>query len=151
MFGAFTLQYFFHAWAPEISPDGSGYHLGYVSEYLRMHGFERITTDMYAAFSQGTEMLFVPAFAIGQNSAAALVHLTFAAALAMLLFAYGLRLGKPWVGAAAAFLVYASPVVGIDASSAYNDLAVAAVVFSTFYWLEFGMKNEIAWPWWPRA
>jgi hypothetical protein len=91
---------------------------------------------MYAALSQGMEMLFVPAFAIGQHSAAALVHLTFAAALAMLLFAYGRRLGQPWVGAAAAFLSYASPVVGIDASSAYNDLAVAAVVFSTFYWLE---------------
>ena len=32
LFGAFTIQYFFHAWAPEISPDGSSYHLGYVSD-----------------------------------------------------------------------------------------------------------------------
>jgi hypothetical protein len=136
LFGAFTIQYFFHAWAPEISPDGSSYHLGYVAAYLRAHGFERITTDMYAALSEGMEMLFVPAFAIGQHSAAALVHLAFTAALAMLLFAYGRRLGKPWAGAAAAFLVYASPVVGIDGSSAYNDLGVAAVAFSAFYWLE---------------
>ena len=49
LFGPFTILYFFHAWAPETSPDGSGYHLGYVARYLRVHGFERITTDMYAA------------------------------------------------------------------------------------------------------
>jgi hypothetical protein len=136
LFGLFTLLYFFHAWAPEISPDGSGYHLGYVSRYLRAHGFELVTTDMYATLSEGIEMLFVPAFAIGKHSAAALVHLAFMAALALAMFAYGRRLGKPWVGAAGAFLTYASPVVGIDGSSAYNDVGVAAVVFSAFYWLE---------------
>jgi hypothetical protein len=136
LFGLFTVLYFLHAWAPETSPDGSGYHLGYVARELRAHGFERITTDMYATLSEGIEMLFVPAFAIGQHSAAALVHLAFTAALALAMLAYGRRLGKPWVGAAAAFFTYASPVVGIDGSSAYIDLGVAAVVFSAFYWLE---------------
>jgi hypothetical protein len=136
LFGAFTLLYFFHAWAPENSPDGSGYHLGFVLRYLRAHRFLHITTDIYATLSQGIEMLYVPAFAIGQQSAAALVHLAFTGALALAILAYGRRLGKPWVGAAAAFLTYASPVVGIDASSAYIDLGVAAVVFSAFYWLE---------------
>src|SRR5580658_3957409 len=96
LFGIFTILYFFHAWAPEISPDGSGYHLGYVADELRAHGFERITTDMHATLSAGIEMLFVPAFAIGRHSAAALVHLAFTVALALAMFAYGLRLGKPW-------------------------------------------------------
>src|SRR5262249_41641371 len=114
----------------------SAYHLGFVARYLRVHGFERITTNMYAALSEGVEMIFVPAFAIGRHSAAALVHLGFLSALTLAIFAYGRQLGKPWAGAAAAFLVFASPVVGIDASSAYNDAAVAAVVFTTFYWLE---------------
>lgn len=136
LFGAFFVQYFFHAWAPEISPDGSGYHLGFVAAYTRAHGFERITTNMYAVLGQGMEMLFMPAFAIGEHSAAALVHLAFTAALALAMLAYGRRIGKPWVGAAAAFLAFASPVVGIDGSSAYNDLGVAAVAFSAFYWLE---------------
>jgi hypothetical protein len=136
LFGIFSLLSFLHAWAPEISPDGSGYHLGYVARELRAHGFERITTDILATLSQGIEMLFVPAFAIGQHSAAALVHFAFTVALALAMFAYGRRLGKPWVGAAGAFLTYASPVVGIDGSSAYNDVGVAAVLFSAFYWLE---------------
>jgi hypothetical protein len=136
LFAPFTVYYFFHAWAPEISPDGSGYHLGLVARYVRAHGFERITTDILASLSGGVEMLFVPAFMIGRHSAAALVHLTFAIALALAMIAYGRRIGKLWVGVAAAFLTYASPVVGIDASSAYNDVALAAVVFGAFYWLQ---------------
>lgn len=136
LFGAFTILYFFHAWAPESSPDGSGYHLGLVARYLRARGFEPITTNMLASLSGGVEMLFLPAFVIGRHSAAALVHFAFTGALALAIFAYGRRLGKPWVGGAAALFTYASPVVGIDGTSAYNDVAVAAVAFAIFYWLE---------------
>jgi hypothetical protein len=136
LFGAFMVLDFFHAWAPENSPDGSGYHLSLVARYLRDRGFERITTNFYSSLSQGMEMLFVPAFAIGKHSAAALFHLAFSVALALLIVAYGRRLGKPWAGLAGAFLTFASPVVGIDASSAYNDVASGAVVFAVFYWLQ---------------
>ena len=141
LFIPFTILYFFHAWAPESSPDGSGYHLGLVARYVRAHGFERITTSIFASLSGGLEMLFVPAYMIGRHSAAALVHFAFAVALALAMFAYGRRLGKPWVGAAAALFTYASPVVGIDASSAYNDVALAAVAFAGFYWLQICLKT----------
>ncbi len=136
IFAAFTVVYFFHAWAPESSPDGSSYHLGLVARYLRAHGFEQIITNMYANLSAGVEMLYVPAFAIGKHSAGALVHYAFLVALAMTMFAYGRRIGKPWVGAAGSLLVYASPVVGLDGSIAYNDCAVAAIAFAVFYFLE---------------
>ena len=116
-FGAFTVLYLFNAWAPEMSPDGSGYHLGLVARYLRARGFEHITTNIYASLSGGVEMLFVPAFAIGRHSAAALVHFSFALALALAIFAYGRRIGKPWVGAAGALLTYLSPIVGIARTS----------------------------------
>jgi hypothetical protein len=136
IFSVFTVLYFFHAWAPESSPDGSAYHLGLVARYLRVHGFEQVITNMYANLSAGVEMLFIPAFAIGKHSAAALVHYAFLVALAMAMFAYGRRIGKPWVGAAGALLVYASPVVGLDGSIAYNDCGVAAIAFAVFYFLE---------------
>ncbi len=136
IFAAFTVVYFFHAWAPESSPDGSSYHLGLVARYLRVHGFEKVITNMYASLSAGVEMLYFPAFAIGKHSAAALVHYAFLVALAMAMFAYGRRIGKPWVGAAGALLAYVSPVVGIDGSIAYNDCGVAAIAFSVFYFLE---------------
>ena len=44
----FLVLYFFHALAPEISQDGSTYHLGLVARYLREHGFVPVTTNMYA-------------------------------------------------------------------------------------------------------
>jgi hypothetical protein len=133
---AFTVLYFFNAWAPEISPDGSGYHLTLVALYLRAHGFRPVLTNVLSAFSGGVDILFVPAFAIGKHSAAALVHFAFLIALALGVWAYGKRIGHPLAGAAAALLVYASPVVGIDGTSAYNDVAVAAIVFSVFYWVQ---------------
>jgi hypothetical protein len=136
IFAIFTVLYFFHAWAPESSPDGSAYHLGLVARYLRAHGFEQVITNMYANLSAGVEMLFLAAFAIGKHSAAALVHYAFLVALAMAILAYGRRIGKPWVGAGGALLVYVSPVVGLDGSIAYNDCGVAAIAFSVFYFLE---------------
>jgi hypothetical protein len=134
--GLFAIVYLANAWAPEVSPDGAGYHLGLVVRELRVHGFEPIPTDLYAMLSAGVEMLFVPAFAIGRHSAAALVHLAFAIALGLAMLAYGRRLGKPWAGAAGALLTFASPIVGATGSTAYVDVATAAIVFGAFYWTE---------------
>ncbi|MEP7354164.1 MAG: hypothetical protein ABI824_13115 [Acidobacteriota bacterium] len=134
--GAFFTVYFFNAWEPEHSPDGAAYHLGLIARELHAHRFEYITSTIYAMLSQGVELVYLPAFAIGRHSAVPLVHLCFAVSLALAMFAYGRRRGKPWVGAAAALLTFLSPVVGRDASIAYNDVATAAIVFSVFYWLE---------------
>ena len=133
---AFTVLYLFNAWAPEISPDGSSYHLNLVALYLRAHGFKPVLTNVYSTLSGGVDILFVPAFAIGKHSAAALTHFAFLIALALAVLSYGRRIGQPLAGAAAALLVYLSPVVGIDGTSAYNDVAVAAIVFSVFYWVQ---------------
>ncbi len=132
LFAAYFVICLAHAMAPEASPDGSAYHLSLVARYLREHGFHRITTNIYADLSQGIEMLFLFAFAFGKHSAAALVHLAFLLALVWQMFCYGRREGFPFAGAYAAFLVFASPVVGIDAASAYNDVAVAAIAFTLF-------------------
>jgi hypothetical protein len=39
-------------------------------------------------------------------------------------------------GASAALLVFASPAAGIDATSAYNDVAIAAIAFTLFHLLQ---------------
>jgi hypothetical protein len=141
--GVFAIVYLVNAWAPEASPDGAGYHLGLVARELRVHGFERMPNDIYAMLSQGVEMVFVPAFAIGRHSAAALVHVAFTIALALAMLAYGRRIGKPWAGAAGALLTFASPVVGADGSAAYVDVATAAIVFGVFYWTEIWDEQRI--------
>ena len=136
IFGVFTIFYLANAWAPETSPDGAGYHLEVVSKYFHAHGFRNLSGNMYSNLSQGVEMLYQPAFAIGRHSATALVHFSFMIALAWLIFAFGRRIQKPVAGAAAALLVYASPVVGRDGTTAYVDVAVAAIAFAAFYWIE---------------
>ena len=93
IFAVFTVVYFFNALQPEISPDGSSYHLGFIAHYMRAHGFVAITTNLYASLGQGIELLFLPAFVIGRHSAGALVHFGFLIAVCLAVFAYGRRLG----------------------------------------------------------
>jgi len=133
---AFFACYFTNALAPEISPDGSGYHLGNVARDWRHNGFDWAYHSIYSSLGQGMEMLFLVAFSVGRHPAAALVHMAFQATLPILMLCYGRRSGFPRAAAFAGLVVYASPVVGIDGSSAYNDLALATLIFAGFYVLD---------------
>jgi hypothetical protein len=136
VFAAFFACYLCNAVAPEISPDGSSYHLGNVARYWRHGGFDWHFHSIYSSLSQGMEMLFLVAFAIGRHPAAATVHMAFQAALPLLILCYGRRFGFPRAGAFAGLLLYACPVAGIAGISAYNDLAVATLIFAGFYLVE---------------
>jgi len=143
VFAAFTYLYFFNAMAPEMSPDGSTYHLGVIARYLRAHGFVRITTNMYAHLSQGTELLYMFAFAFGKHSAAALVHFAFLASLPFTMLSYARRFGLPAAaGVSGALLFYACPIVGYDGATAYIDVAVAALLFAIFYLLQIWVEER---------
>jgi hypothetical protein len=145
-FSAYCLLYFSNAMAPEASPDGTSYHLALVGRYLREHGFRPITTSIYANLSQGAEMLFLFAFAFGRHSAAALVHFAFLAVLPFEMLFYARRFGFGPAGACAAVFLFATPVAGLDGTSAYNDVAVAAVLFGMFYLLEiWAVERSSAW------
>lgn len=140
-FSIFSLLYLVQATAPEISPDGSTYHLGLVARYLREGGFRTVPNSMYGYLSQGLEMLFLFAFAFGRHSAAALIHCAFLLALPWAMILYARRFGFPVPGLGAALLVYLSPVVGMDGASAYNDVAAAFAVFAVFYLLEMWTES----------
>jgi hypothetical protein len=140
----FFFIYFVNALAPEVSPDGSGYHLGNVARIWRSHGFVWEYHSMYSYLSQGMEMLFLVAYSFGRHSAAALVHVAFQLALALLIVCYGRRFESPGVAWCAAVLVYASPLVGRAGSVAYNDLAAAALVFAVFYLLQVWRETREA-------
>jgi hypothetical protein len=140
VFAAFLACYFCNALAPEISPDGSSYHLGNVARDWRNQGFDWHYQSIYSSLAQGMEMLFLVAFAIGRHPAAAMVHMAFQAALPLLMQCYGRRFGFPRAGACAALLIYACPVAGITGISAYNDLTVATLLFAGFYLIQ--VNNE---------
>ncbi|MCC7154836.1 MAG: glycosyltransferase family 39 protein [Bryobacterales bacterium] len=138
----FAVCYFIVAMAPEMSPDGSGYHLGVVGTYYRAHAMIPIFTQMYANLSMGVEMLFLMAYAFGRHSAAALVHCAFLLALPLLVVCWGRRRGLENAAAAGALLFFCSPVVGMDGSSAYIDVALAAGIFALFYVLEIWRSSR---------
>jgi len=142
IFTVFFVLYFFNAMAPEMSPDGVTYHLGLVSRYLRAHGFQRISTNMYANLSQGVEMLFLFAFAFGRHSAAALTHFAFLVTLPLAMLSYARRSGFTVAGVCGAILVFVSPVVGLDGTVAYNDVATACIVFTAFYLAQIWAAEE---------
>jgi hypothetical protein len=135
-FAVFTCVYFVSALAPEASPDGSQYHLGLVSRYLGAHGFYHVSSSMYSYLSQGAELLYLFAFAFGEHSSAALVHFAFLVALPFGMMFYARRFGFAAAGVAGALLVYLSPMVGYDGTTAYIDVAVACVLFALFYALQ---------------
>jgi hypothetical protein len=137
----FAVRYLVVAWAPEVSPDGSTYHLGNVLRFWAHHGLTPIR-DMYGAFPEGLEMLFLMAFSIGRHSAAALVHLSFLICLPLLIVSYSMRYGFPKAGFLAAVLAFASPLMGKDGSEAYNDVALAAVSFGVFYAIELWIEER---------
>ena len=133
VFDAFFIVYFFNGLAPEVSPDGSGYHLGNVRRLAEHHGFDFGYRSMYSYLPQGLEMLFLVAFSFGGHSAAALVHLAFLLTLPLLIVCYGRRCGMLRAGMFAGLVVYVSPIVGLVGAFAYNDVAVATVIFAAFY------------------
>ena len=133
---SFFIMYFLNALAPEVSPDGSGYHLGNVARYWRHHGFVWDYHSMYSYLSQGAEMLFLIAFSFGGHSAAAMVHFAFLTVLPLLMVCYGRRFGFPRAALFAAIIAYTSPIAGLSGVSAYNDLALATVLFAVFYLLQ---------------
>jgi hypothetical protein len=141
-FAVYFVIYLAFSMAPEASPDGAGYHLGLVQRYFHEHGFIAIKDNFYAAMPGGAEMLFLFAFAFGRHSAAATVHFTFLVALAWQIYSYARRAGFALAGASAALLVFASPAAGIDGTSAYNDVAVAAIAFTLFYMLQIWIAGR---------
>jgi hypothetical protein len=141
LFTPFSVLYLTNALAPEWSPDGSTYHLAIPIRYLQARGFTLIADNFYSHLSQGVELLYLQAFAFGRHPAAATLHWLFFVAATLLIFTFARRHGQARAGLAAALFFYASPVIGIDGSSAYIDLAVAAVILALFYTLELWRES----------
>ncbi|MGI8991988.1 MAG: ArnT family glycosyltransferase, partial [Bryobacteraceae bacterium] len=135
VFGLYGALYLVNALAPEIQSDAAGYHLGLVSEYVRLHRFPR-RIGFFEMAPQGLEMLFTVAFALGKHSAAKLVHFAFLAATVPLLRAVGRELHlSDSVSTIAAALYFCAPVVGVSGTSAYTDAGLVFFALLTMYFL----------------
>lgn len=130
---AYGLLYLIHALAPEIQTDALNYHLTLAIE-ARSSGGMPSRRAFYDVLPQGMEALFAFAYAFGGEPAAKLLHYAFLIATAELLVATCQSLGMPAGQGALASLFYAAtPVVGVAATCAMNDAAMAFYVLATFY------------------
>jgi hypothetical protein len=135
IFAVASAFYLIYAIGPDMEPDSVTYHLGLVAGYLRTHGLSRHVT-FYEVLPQSVELLFAPAFAIGAQSAAKLVHFAFLLSVVPLIRHAGEEAGiSPLASASAAALLFLSPVAAVAGTSAYTDLALVASCCSVFYLL----------------
>jgi hypothetical protein len=137
-FGAF---YFFHAMKPEASPDGATYHLGLVARFVREGRIAAVRENVYAGFPKGMEMMYLFAFVFGRHSAAALVHFSCLVALTLGIFTFACRVGHPVAGMIAGLLFFLSPVIALNGTTAYNDVALALACFGTFWLIELWKRS----------
>jgi len=107
LFALFAYLYFFNAMAPEVSPDGSSYHLGLVSRYLLAHAFLSQSPRTCTPTCRKARKCFPVRVRVrGGISAAALVHFAFLAALPFAMMAYGRRFGFSAAGVAGGCFVF---------------------------------------------
>ena len=129
----YGVLYLVHTLAPETRTDAMGYHLGLVQRYYRENGFVPVTTNIYAHISQGAEMLYLFAYAIGRESAAKVVHFSFLVGTVGAILCLARRFRADLAGIFAAVVFFTCPVVIPDATSAYNDCALAFSLLMVFY------------------
>lgn len=143
---AYGVLYAVHTLAPETRSDAVGYHLGFVQRYYRHHGFLAVPTSMYAQLSQGAEMLYLFAYSLGRESAAKIVHFSFLAGTVGGLLALARRHGAGRAGIFAAVAYFTCPVVIPDATSTYNDCALAFATLAAFATLDRWWRHrDAAW------
>ncbi len=145
-FLVYAFIYLPNALAPEVSPDGTAYHVGLIAQYYRVHHIQWLKTSMYANLSQGIEMLFLFAYGLGvgfaRQSAAAMVHLLYLLILPFGMISYGRRFGMAGAGVVGGLLFFVAPVVAKSGTAAYNDVAVAAILFAAFYLLQIWLEER---------
>lgn len=139
---AYGVLYGIHALAPEIQTDALNYHLMIPVEAQRSGRFPA-AVSFYNVLPQGVETLFALAFAVGGDSAAKLLHLVFLGATIGLLGWLSTELaGDPRAGWSAGLFYALTPVVGMSATCAFNDAALAYVMLATSALLGLWWKQQ---------
>ena len=142
LYSGFGVWYLISALLPEASTDGNLYHVALPALYLREHHIPAITTNMLACLSEGVEMLYLFAFSFGRHSATAMVHLLFTLAAPLGILSYARRSGFPIAGVVGSMLFFLSPTVAYFGTMPYVDVALAAVVFGLFYFLQIWWEEQ---------
>ena len=131
---------------PPLQWDALEYHLTLSRDYLATHRLVVNTGVVYPVLPALNHMLFTWALALCDDVLAQMVQHTFMMLTALGLYAWGKRLKKEALGAAAAASWLAHPLVLWLGASAYVDVGVTALAFLGVYALRiFWDERETAW------
>ena len=134
--------YLLYVLTPEIQSDALNYHLSLSVEAARTGGFPKRIL-FYEVLPQGIETLFAMAYSVGGEVSAKLVHVIFLVLTIPLLLAVAELLNlAAWTAWCAGVLYAISPVVGVSATTAYNDAAMTFYVLATFYLLVLWWRKQ---------
>ena len=129
-FGVFFILYFCNAMAPEISYDGSRYHLGLVGATCASTGFTASRTTCMPASRRASRCSTCSPMRSADTPRPRWYISPSCWPWTWQIYDYARRQVSELAGICAALLVFASPLAGVDASSAYEDVAVAAIAFA---------------------
>lgn len=132
---------------PVTDYDGLAYHLVVPRDYLEAGRIFPVPGEAHANFPLTAELLFLPAISLGLESAAQLIHASFAALMALGVWALGRRILNSRHGGWIAILVLGTtPLIGTIGSYVHHDLVWALFEFLAVYALLVWTGNqEKAW------
>ncbi|MBI5373979.1 MAG: glycosyltransferase family 39 protein [Candidatus Schekmanbacteria bacterium] len=127
---------------PPTVRDELVYHLAAPKLYLQHHRIFNIEGNVFAAFPEFTEMLYIIPIAIGEEALARLLHLNFCILSSITLYFFARQyLSKTYSLITALFLA-SSPVVFSISGTAYIDMALAFYVLLSFVFLNFWLMER---------
>ena len=133
--------------APVTDYDGLAYHLVVPRNYLEAGRIYAVPGEAHANFPLTVDLLFIPAIALGLESAARLVHLGFGVLMGLGVFTLAQRLFRSRRGSWLALLVFGTtPLIGTVGGYAHHDLGWALFEFLAAYaLLVWAQEGERRW------
>jgi len=124
---------FLWALAPAVRYDSVSYHLAVPIRYLEAGRMIEIPESFQTYFAHYGEMLYVIAFALGDQPLPALINFVAGILLAIQTYYLGKRLGNQTVGWIAAVVLFSLPIIGIESATTYIDIFIALFVASALH------------------
>ncbi len=141
-----TVLVFIQAAAPEIQFDPLNYHLALPKLYIEEQRFVTTPYLIQSWFFLGTDMNYLLAMLIADQTAAKLTSFAFWAVTCLAIFTFGKRFSSGLAGLFGAALYATTPLVAWEATTAYIEMALACYCFlataAAYRWL---VERRLAW------
>ncbi len=125
----------FCALTPETFFDSLLYHLAVPQAYIFSHSFTKLPYNIFAAFPQNGELLYLAGLVLNGPVTAKLINYLFGILLTAAVYSFGKKYTGRTAGLFAALLFYSMPVVSANLVNTQVDCLLTFYIFLSFYML----------------